>query len=245
MSRLFAAVLLFLSMPLSAAEDRYLLPVYVDVPGAHGAMFISELRLLNTGSSDIAIRGLEFQCAILCPPSQREFVASPGSTYTNLQKSGLPGVIITTTAGADVRMNLRVRDTSRDQLSAGTEVPVVREADLRRGMVVLLGVPPEGSQFRNRLRVYSFAPGQARVLFIRESDNANLHEVMLTLRAPDAVAPAEAEFYPAFGETTDFPVAASSIRVQVEHVTGLDGLWGFVSTTNNETQEITLITQQP
>lgn len=226
-----------------AAEERYLLPVFVDVPGAHGSMFRSDLTLFNAGST-AAVRGFGPECTTACvlPPRLIGFTADAGETYKEFQKVGGPGLVIKTSG--DVRMNLRVRDTSREQLSAGTEIPVIRESEMIDGPVYLLGVRPEVSIFRNRLRVYSFAPGRVRVVFVREADSVTLDQVTLDLTSRDVAADV-AEFYPAFAETADFPVTGSSIRVHVEPLVGLDGLWAFITTTNNETQEITVITPQP
>ena len=50
-----------------AAEERYLLPVFVTVDGAHGSRFTSYVHILNAGPATIALRGMEFPCVTLCP----------------------------------------------------------------------------------------------------------------------------------------------------------------------------------
>jgi hypothetical protein len=55
----------------------------------------------------------------------------------------------------------RVRDLSRESDSAGTEVPIVPESDLRAGPIYLLDVPV-GAQMRTALRVYALPEVAAR-----------------------------------------------------------------------------------
>lgn len=61
---------------------------------------------------------------------------------------GSPGV-------SKVSFTLRVQDVSRQAQTWGTEVPVVREKDVRTGKIQLLDVPVD-THFRSALRIYDF-----------------------------------------------------------------------------------------
>lgn len=240
MTRAYLLALVLLCAPSFAAE-RYLIPVLVSVPGAHDSLFVADLVLFNAGTTSTTVSGLAFSCVFTCPPPVYEFEAEPGTSYESFQRPGNPGLIVTADGEPDLRMNLRVRDTSRGQLSAGTEIPVVSEAEMRRSPVILLHIPPEGADFRNRLRVYSFSPGTVEVRFVRESDSAILLQETLSLSTPPESGPS----YPAFAQTASFPETGSFLRIEIRALSGTDGLWGFVTTTNNQTQEITVVSPHP
>lgn len=234
------AVFMFFSATIDA-QERYLLPVFVDVPGAHGSKFVSELRVFNPGSRTATARGLvrPASSTVPVPPSWLEL--APGLTSSVIDKAGNPGLLVD--SNAKLRMTLRVHDTSRNHLSAGTQIPVIHESEMIDGPVFLVGVRNQPDLFRNRLRVYSFSPGSVRILFIREPDNHVLHELTLDLAVAQGVF--ESQFYPAFAETADFPLTDFPVRVQVEPLGSTGRLWAFVTTTNNQTQEITVLSPQP
>lgn len=241
----FAASVALLVVALGvAAEERYIVPVFVMVDGAFGSRFTSELQVMNVSDTAQVVRGIRAGCPILCPHTPLAFGAFPNDVVSFFERTGLPGVILKAADGAALRMNLRVRDLSRADLSAGTEVPIIHESRLQRGVVHILGVPAEGARFRNRLRVYAFAPATVRVRFIGEGGDVVLEESTLELKFPTPEIPTDVEFYPAFAETADFP-DGRAVRLQIEPLSGADRVWAFVTTTNNVTQEITVVTPQP
>ena len=242
--KVFCVLSLILAMPVDA-EERYLVPVFVDVPGANGARFVSDLTVFNAGPTGAIVRGFRLPCVVaLCPPLDYRWFAEPGASDSLFERSGAPGLIIKTPTGAGVRMSLRVRDSSRAHLSAGTEIPVVHESEMQMETVFLLNVPGVGTLFRNRLRIYSFNPGRVRVSIIQQANNVVLADFALDLRYPPAATENAAEFYPAFAETADFPPSIGYLRIQVEPTSDIGSLWAFATTTNNVTNEITVVTPQ-
>lgn len=244
MRRLFLSCILICATA-AQADDRYLIPTFVTVPGAHGSYFVSELSLMAVGTA-IDIRGLTAQCPGLCPPPRpATFRLEPGPTHQGFSATGKPGLVVKAPSGADLQMRLRVRDTSRDQLSAGTEIPVVHESRMKAAPLRLLSIPPEGPRFRNRLRVYAFEPVLVRLSFVRESDYVTLYQTTMMLAKPGDVPAEDLEFYPAYAEFSEFPPSDYRLRVDVEPLTSSTKIWAFVTTTNNMSQEITIATPNP
>ena len=140
---------------------------------------------------------------------------------------------------------MRVFDRSRTQQTAGTEIPVVREADFRHATVHLLSIPADAIS-RLKFRLYEMDLPLSDFA-IRVYDQSS-GELLKTYRT-SLVAPAPELliwFQPAYAEIDDFgPVgSASRIRVEVQPLTAGCSFWAFVSVTNNDSQEITLVTPQ-
>lgn len=122
-----------------------------------------------------------------------------------------------------LKFNLRVQDLSRQSLTWGTEIPVVREAEFTSGALHLLSVPIH-VRFCQTLRIYQAlntgeVPGEVRVQLFRMNG--------------DGLFPTEG---PVLHEEV---VTLSPEGPPYEYVPGYSELGGF---TNNETQHVTTIT---
>lgn len=232
---------------LAQSGERYILPVAVrdPVPGAFGSLFKTEFWILNTGTAAVTIL---VDCNILCDPIRLQpNEAGLNVGYIHSLGSSLYGFGQAESGPAnDLKFSLRIQDVSRQALTWGTEVPVVRERDMK-GTVHLIDVPTD-SRFRQALRLYSFTPGQVRLriheLRADRTGPALLVDEILTLASMRPAA-GEPFSFQILNLVAAFPQIASSPRTRIELIgLGDAKLWAFVSITNNETQHITLITPQ-
>jgi hypothetical protein len=155
-----------------------------------------------------------------------------------------------------VIFNLRVRDLSRQALTWGTTIPVIREAQTFASRLELLDVPTD-ARFRVALRVYDFdAPNSRSVrlrIYDRSKDNpvptlppqTALVDVVLRLETPVedvyGAIPASAavtDLIGAFPQLSSAPI----VRIVLDPVSTDLRFWAFASVTNDETQHVTAIT---
>jgi hypothetical protein len=148
---------------------------------------------------------------------------------------------------ADVSFSLRVRDISRDAFSWGTEIPVIRQNELYSGTVQLLNVPVE-QRFRLALRVYDFdgrGSGRIAMRIFKLGSNTPLVETEIGLDQSYVVdeVPPQVTFV---NLVAAFPQlsGAGGVRIELTPLTNPMRYWAFVSITNQETQQVTVVTPQ-
>jgi hypothetical protein len=228
----------FLSAVLFAAEvqpvEQVLIPLRGGVvPGAHGSLWTTEL-LVHNQSDEPATRHI-------CPGWIGGFPSTIPARVTQTfvpSNSYLPPVFAC--VDEELVFNLRVRDLSRQALTWGTEIPVIRKADLLEE-VALPGVPTD-SRFRQTLRVYNWLHDDA----LSYSIQALSPEGAVLLDR--ALVPQQIRLYPGYAEIID--IVAQHPELSAHEIITLRiapnvpdlGIWAFVSITNNETQHVTLIT---
>ncbi len=142
-----------------------------------------------------------------------------------------------------MHFNSRVQDLSRQANSAGVEIPIVRETDLR-SRIVLLSVPVD-ARFRSALRIYDVS-GHATSVRLRifgVNSNDAIVDTSIVLGDPPITAD---NAYPAQANIFDLVASYEGLRSVAALRIEIDGtsssLWAFVSTTNNESQEVTIVT---
>jgi len=156
-------------------------------------------------------------------------------------KSKLPvtgsasGVVVPELRSATVFANSRIRDTSRSAQTAGTEIPVVRENDFRERLR-LLNVPT-GSNLRALLRVWT--SGEPASFFTINIDQIPTFAIQTAplQPGPDGLR------YGTFDLTAFLNSANDHLDVSAG-VTNGTRIWGMISITNNETQQVTIISPQ-
>ena len=231
-----------------AAYERVLLPILTPpVTGGYGSDFRSALSLMNrTDDEYLVLYGLFEECLFLCPePVIPSIELAPmeelGDAVVN---TGNPGrfIYLPREDRNDFVLQLRAYDISREPSNYGTEIPVVRDDEMRREPVTLLGVPTD-PRFRSTLRIYAI---DERAFDIRiEGENGFVRES--TVYAPSGAN----LFDPAYALFTDFPTGVGPVRVTI---TALEPIvtppaiptrfWAFISVTNNDTQHITVVSPQ-
>lgn len=269
MRRLSILVILASATSLGAAGPiRVLLPVYFEQPvqGAFGSIWNAQLAVHNSSGCDYRIAN--------CPYTTCEAFDSedlhlrPGETQTVLPASypkranGVAGSMLYLQADAatcsvsnpatDLWFALRIMDSSRAVFSAGTELPVVRENAFYHGALRLLDIPT-GSLFRSTLRVFEMDLTRAAftVRVFDQTTNVLVSEFMLTAAAESPGGPSgppldsNYRFYPGFAEapiTVD--VSSHPVRVEVNASSAGAVFWAYISITNNDSQQVTVVTPQ-
>lgn len=242
---------------------RVLLPLYLSkpVPGAFGSLWQSQFAMHN-GSPD---RSYTFQWCSPVDPNEgcildlrddEELV--PAETQTALPgrypapSNGVAGAVlyfsasgIPPTDGSDISFDLRVADTSRSAITAGTEIPVVRERDFRTDSSIQLLNVPTDPKFRIAVRLFemNLATANFGVQVYDQATNKLLSSSRVTTSAPPQ---GFLRFTPAFVDLGDLGIGTVTgpVRVQIVPLNSGVAFWAYVSITNNESQQITLVTPQ-
>jgi hypothetical protein len=225
------------------------------ISGAHGSVWEADLRAFNA-SSQITLRmpgpeehfmELPIDFAVTVQPRTTERVMLPRrSTGVDGHFLYVPRALV-----PDAKMSLRVRDTSQNARSLGDDVPVVRD-DQGAQDLSIVDVPVD-PQYRATLRIYAFTPEPMRVgvTILREDGDTpfaqfdvQLHGILTTDFVPFPP-------YPAYIALDPIPAAARAagrrLRIELtnygENVSPpLPNIWAFVSLTNNETNQVTIVT---
>lgn len=254
-------LLLFLGSQAVAQEsflETVLVPVRVSapVPGAFGSLWTSTLLIRNNGAEPVMVNGDNGYCSgLLCPGSR---TVPPYATVEAQAFGGGHGPGALLSAPPEQVQNLsfilRIRDLSRQELTWGTEIPVVRDHELRT-RITLVGVPV-ADRFRNMLRIYQpeianeGAAVTVRVYAIddlRDSEkppDSLLGEAVIRL---SQLSPNRAWASPGYAEVPDLASlvdleGASLLALEIEAMEADQRVWAFVSVTNNETQHVTTVT---
>ncbi|HEX7420416.1 MAG TPA: IPT/TIG domain-containing protein, partial [Thermoanaerobaculia bacterium] len=235
----------------SDAFETILLPIYSPpVHGAFGSEFVTDFQAFNL-SRDQALFVYGLTSSLSCSPL---LTVPPGldaramplviAPRNNLRpcsdRSGNPGRLLWLPAGtADFfAANLRVADVSRSLKSAGVEIPIVRTRDFRTGTIALLGLPLStvGTGFRQQLRIYSLEP---------EPLTVNVTYLLMTV--PVQLSRGADVFDPAYASLSEFfssPIIdppPTKMDILIESTDPARHIWAFATVTNNETQEITIV----
>jgi IPT/TIG domain len=230
------------------AFDRILLPIFLaPTQGAFRSVFVTSFEMWNkVDGPEVAVYGIPYICPpITCvPPDPRTpYMLIHDTNATVIQPSGgTPGHIlfVAKERASAVAATLRVYDESRVSTTLGTEIPVVHDRDFHSDTIALLGVPLD-SRFRNTLRIYSATPAATDVKVTIGDATSVVH-----------LAPGVDLFQPSSATFTTFPPPLSggsdagvvTRRVTIEPLVAGTRIWAFISVTNNETQQITVISPQ-
>jgi len=222
------------------------------VPGAYGSHWTTEIVGRNEADVPVTVQGWQHPSSCGGIPECPNYEVSAHTWFTVYGGStdgSYPGTFqFVSKPGNDrVFFNLRVVDLSRQSLTWGTEIPVVRERDVRTGTVALLNVPTD-SRFRTMLRVYDFDGSLSHTVLVRfYAEQDVLAETELTLSHLGAVT-GDIPGYAQIGNFTDtFPQLSAFPRLRVEISPISEGVrfGAFISVTNNETQHVTVIAPSP
>ena len=236
----------------------------VSIPGANGSNWRVEMLLRNDSPYSLRFDLPMYPFTLISPPPPDWFLV-PARTTASVSiwsDSGPARVRVPKIAAKDVIFETRFYDQARLGTNFGTRVPAVRQQELRRGSTTIPGVPVN-TGFRSTVRVFSpdGASHDFRVSVLT-------HPVLAT--APWSVPPLRPVLskllatYVVHAEATDFDVESKGrgpwstphaslalpdfpdnarVQVQIEVVDAADApYWAYVSVTNNETQQVTLLT---
>lgn len=225
-----------------------LLPVPVGItPGRLGSFWATELWMHNRGERAVLfVAGpcrLQFDCFRTIFPGQTIELETPPP-----DPAGPYGAIYL--SEEDARMlhfNLRTRDLSGDD--AGVEVPVVRGGEFRTGPMQLMNIPlAHGSRLTLRLFASPLLvfPQIFTVRLFAEGDEVPLREteVRIELLAWQAIYVGLPLPSTVVTDLFEDLQGLERVRVEIEPDMPVDSYWAFVSITNNQTRQVTLVTPQ-
>lgn len=248
--------------------ERILIPIFTSrpVPGAFGSLWKSELQIVNRTrlslDPTIDIFPLEPRCdsEVCVAPLAPMKMLSPRFATPRLDVIDPPVLqfYVRSDLAPYLAFTLRIRDLSRQSESWGTDVPVVRERDLRTSLT-LVDVPLQ-PRFRQMLRVLMpdyvgccaahaiFFSAEGNVLAEREVRAGRPNGSIGGLVPAPYLREGSREFplQPAYAEIDlrSIPELAGheTVWLIIESASPPSRVWAFVSVTNDETQQVTLIT---
>ena len=231
--------------------DRILLPVAASGPGPNGARFETEILITNAGDEPVPVSGAATDYgSSQSPPPIPRVQPHTTATFTDLlyQAAHHTGAFINVPSrmARDVITKVRVHDTSRDASSFGVEIPVVSDLDFA-ATVRLAGIPTD-ARFRSTLRVYAYDAGNFGPVTLRVRDNAD-GTLLATVPVALNASKGQEDLFPAAAQLSLDPIITplrdhARLRIDIADSDAVRPIWAFVSITNNQTQEITLVTPQ-
>ena len=229
----------------------------LEIPGANGSRWTSELRVFNASSQLLRMPGPETFIAEF--PIDPAVIVEPRTTEQAFLNRGLPGsdgafLYIPNALLEAPKFSLRVRDLSKNATSLGTDVPVVRESQAK-GDLTIIDVPID-PKYRGTLRIYGFtdAPMFAGVNVLPEDGDDLIQHIDVQLNGIIHIENDPMPPYPAYVALDPFTsvVRASGherVRIEITNFNAIVSppppkIWAFVSITNNETQQVTVVPAQ-
>jgi hypothetical protein len=232
-----------------SGDERILIPVAASGPGPSAARFETEISITNVSDEPLPVTG-----AAVTPssfePQIFPIVPPHSTTVLGFLNHGLghPGAFIYVPArqARDAITSVRVHDTSRDAAAFGVRIPAVSDLDFA-ATIRLTGIPTD-QRFRSTLRVYGYDAKNFGPVTLRVRDDADgtlLATVPVALKAD----PSQEDIIPASVQLSLDPIIAPlrnhpRLRIDIADSDAIRPIWGLVSVTNNQTQEITLVTPQ-
>ncbi|HEV7765494.1 MAG TPA: hypothetical protein VGQ76_10870 [Thermoanaerobaculia bacterium] len=251
--------------------DVVLLPVFSFNPGAHGSQWettVSIASIENNATMPVPMLADETStCAGQSGTINLGVVRHVCPSFNS--PSGLFLYVPKSLGSHRLYATSRVRDLTRQASSAGTAIPIVRESQFRSNEILLLDIPSD-ARFRTNLRIYAgpWTSGGGTQRFINTSKQGvtvdiyasgslgtspALASTTLELSEPQLTAGSPYYVRPGYVSIADlvamFPQLASVPSYTIRIRTGQPltsppvdlTTWGFVTITNNQTQEITTI----
>ena len=238
---------------------QYLVPITGEtIAGANGSQWKGELTLFNGSAHNALLSGKFAPPGVITPPiPDAEMLAPQKTSKPLLYGSGVTAgafLYVPKPLAGDVRKSLRIRDLSRNANSWGTEIPIVG-IDEAANTITLIDIPTD-PQYRATLRIYHWSayPGVARVTIYAPDRAEPVSQFDLQSHAPYPPDPAvDMPFYPSYAQvdllTPAVRAAGPAIRVEIYNYGDnprisppLPPIWAFVSVTNNDTQQVTVMT---
>ncbi|MEK6371454.1 MAG: IPT/TIG domain-containing protein [Acidobacteriota bacterium] len=233
-----------------AAYEAILIPLIFAGEGAFGSQWTTDLWVYNGNAFDVTQLDGPFVTRVcIVAPCLQPIEALTTLKYNDALSAPFPHgriMYLPRDGGAGLQFSLRVRDLTRQADALGTEVPVVRERDLRAGAFSLSDIPTD-ARYRVKLRIYSLETARApvEVRFHRMTapfTKAGETVVKLSAATRDTPAYAEADLEQIFPKLA----GQGPFRVEVRpHASSAKpSYWAFISITNNQTQHVTVVTPQ-
>jgi hypothetical protein len=212
--------------------ERFLVPVSLNANGAHGSVWRTDVSMMHPARVSTN----------LVPLTPGEPVELTDGAIPNDDRGFF--IIVPRQRADDLVFSAFIRDVSREDDRFGTELPIVRQRDFRAGAIDFLNLPI-GAKFRSALRIYALEKNIEGVsAYLTASDDISGGFSRVELQGSDD------RDRPAYGivsdlQRTDYPGRLPEGRYRLRISGPLSvRIWAMVTVTNNETQEVTIITPQ-
>jgi hypothetical protein len=226
-----------------------------ELRGAYGTLWRGEVWVHNRSSQSVAT-----VTTLGCPVLGCTF-EYPGG-YLGLLREPLDsipdrGILLTPSLGSAPALSFsnRIFETTRHAQPQGIELPVVREEQFLTGTSLLLGIPA-GPGVRSALRVYDPRPlagvitvGRAVKVELLDTRGNVVGTTTLTTTFTLGLNPAD-PLRPGFAAILDLASAFPAVNgldhfhMRLTPLTQGGEYWAMVSVTDNDTQQVLLITPQ-
>ena len=234
-----------------AQVEKILLPIAfrpsVEVHGTYGSVWRGEVWMHNTATHTVHLSNIECvvtNCTAPYPAGYLGLVDDPLDNVADRgillvpQKSDIPSL----------RFSNRTFEVTRHAQPQGIEIPVVFEEQFLSTTTELLAVPV-GAAVRSTLRIYDVqrVDGTTLRVDILNTAGQTVATTLLTTAYPAGEHPAD-HLRPGFAVVPDvsqvFPAANALDRfhIRITPVTPGTKYWAMVSVTDNDTQQVLLIT---
>jgi len=213
-----------------AVFEPILFPVAFEGPGALGSQWLTESFIYASGSPSL------FRDPLPCTTCGRSLTLGSRQLINNGNPWGHVLYAMRGTTGA-LDFGSRIRDTSRQALTAGTEVPVVRERDFRV-QLRFLNVPTD-ARYRVMLRFWSLEDFPQFIVVVNSSPLIQQQPLTVSKIPGTSMWFGSMDLTPLLTTSNGTPTMVT--------VVGLNGslpapaIWGMLSITNNDTQQVTVV----
>lgn len=246
------------------AYERILVPVFFSGPGAHGSQWWTTVTIANSGDTPLRFsRSVLWgnpECSAVCGCGPSDEVR-PQSVNEVCQGYSDPAGLILYMEKTEnnVQFGGRIADSSRDQETAGTELKIVREHELRAGSIVLPLIPT-GPGFRIGLRLFDTRPAGSPEVILRIHDYPGLSHPFIEEAIPLSLPPDAGEPRPAhaaYAMIGDLVARYPQLKTSHEWISielilpepdisppRKPSYWALATITNNVTQQVTMVTPQ-
>jgi hypothetical protein len=218
--------------PDSALFERRLLPVVFNGPGAFNSLWETEVAAANNSATDVRPWRAESETGTL--------VARKAVRLTLPEWPQGRFVFVPREFSDAVHFNVRIRDISRDATHWGAELPMPRESAFRQ-TIELLNVPGD-SRYRRLLRVYGASSAAQNVEIQIYAMTDGFRYSWHTYRLSAGSDPADPAFH-SLDLDTILPILQPGRNVAIR-LASSQPVWAFVTATNRDTQQVTIVSPQ-
>ncbi|MDP9361715.1 MAG: hypothetical protein M3P29_09710 [Acidobacteriota bacterium] len=220
-----------------AVFEPILFPLSFQGPGAFGSQWTTESFILSNRSQAF------FRDALPCDACSTAINIGTKQLTNDSNPWGHVLYAMRDTTGA-LDFASRIRDTSRQAQTAGTEVPVARERDFR-GQLRFVNIPVD-SKYRAMLRMWSLGDHPQFIVVVDSTPAQQLPVSVVRI-------PASAMWFGSVDVTALLTMGNGNPTSVMVYPSGFTSayapfafppIWGMLSITNNETQQVTIVSPQ-
>lgn len=223
--------------PMPEVFDKFLIPTFYNGPGRHGSSWTTEVAVRNSN---------EWQVELFRDPDALPKI-DPGAIHIMGVRDAQEGrfIIVPREAAPRMHFNAIVREVTPPLESWGTELPVVHEHQFGYEQE-LLNVPAYPG-FRGVLRLYGLDPIRTGVSVsltsMLDGRDLGVWNVHLTCGVANT-CPSDQPVYAVITDLFESLDLQPSERIAIRMQSYDAPIWGYVTITNNTTQNTTVISPQ-